>query len=225
MTDRLKISLFDTLAPYGFAGARVLDLYAGSGSLGIEMLSRGADWCDFVEHNPSVCAIIRDNLRTTGLADRAHVYKMFVARFLAMRARTGTQKTKDGRQAISSLGLSDSQSNTADNNRLSAHSDHSWNPEGIALDTASLYDIILLDPPYADPEIGRTLETIARSSLIADDGLVVIGHRKGVVLADDYGHGRITRVRHRAMGDSAFSIYELVNDWKGEMLGVQARIE
>src|SRR5215210_6032919 len=83
MTDRLKVSLFDTLVPYGIAGARVLDLYAGSGSLGIEMLSRGAEWCDFVEQNPAVCGIIRDNLKLAGLGDRAHIYKMFVARFLA----------------------------------------------------------------------------------------------------------------------------------------------
>lgn len=172
ITDRLKISLFDTLAPYGFDGTRVLDLYAGSGSLGIEALSRGADWCDFVEQSPAVCTIIRDNLRTTGLSDRAHVYKMFVARFLAMREKG----------------------------------------ESLALDATSLYDIIFLDPPYADPEIERTLVTIARSPLIADAGLVVIGHRKGVVLADEYGSGRIERVRHRAMGDSAFSIYELARD-------------
>ena len=177
MTDRLKISLFDTLAPYGFEGARVLDLYAGSGSLGIETLSRGAEWCDFVEQSGAVCAVIRDNLRTTGLAERAHVYRMFVARFLAMQS-----------------------------------GERGSEPEGRALDNSSRYDIILLDPPYADPEIGHMLETIARSQLVAPDGLVVIGHRTGVKLDDEYGDGRMGRIRHRAMGDSAFSIYEIVSN-------------
>jgi 16S rRNA (guanine(966)-N(2))-methyltransferase RsmD len=54
--------------------SQVLDLYAGSGSLGIEALSRGADWVDFVEHEPRCCDIIRQNLEKTKLADRAHVY-------------------------------------------------------------------------------------------------------------------------------------------------------
>jgi 16S rRNA (guanine966-N2)-methyltransferase len=194
MTDRLKISLFDTLAPYGFEGARVLDLFAGSGSLGIEMLSRGAEWCDFVEQSPSVCGIIRDNLRSTGLAGRAHVYKMFVARYLTMRAG-----------AV--LGHADDEGKDEPQREA----------ETLALDMRSLYDIILLDPPYADPEIERTLETVARSPIVSDDGLVVIGHRKGVLLADEYGGGRIGRVRHRAMGDSAFSIYEVIAEReKGE---------
>src|SRR5438105_11521226 len=86
MTDRLKTSLFDTLTPYGIGGARVLDLYAGSGSLGIEMLSRGANWADFVEQNQAACRIIADNLRTTGLSDRARVYTMPVARFIAAKS-------------------------------------------------------------------------------------------------------------------------------------------
>src|SRR5215211_5330768 len=85
MTDRLKVSLFDTLMPYGIIGARVVDLYAGSGSLGIELLSRGAEWADFVEQNAGVCRIIEDNVRTTVLSDRARVYKMPVRRFLAMK--------------------------------------------------------------------------------------------------------------------------------------------
>jgi 16S rRNA (guanine966-N2)-methyltransferase len=169
MTDRLKTSLFDTLVPFGVAGARVLDLYAGSGSLGIEMLSRGALFCDFVEQNVAVCRIIQENLETTRLADRGRVHKMAVARFLSMKS-------------------------------------------GVSEDVLSQteYDIITLDPPYADPEIGSTLETVALSPLLASDGLVVIGHANRVKLADELGHGRIKRVRHRAMGDSAFSIYEVV---------------
>src|SRR5690242_1951310 len=85
MTDRLKTSLFNILAAYGFEGARVLDLYAGTGSLGIEMLSRGAEWADFVEQNAPVCQVIRDNLETTKLAGRARVHNIPVARFLSMR--------------------------------------------------------------------------------------------------------------------------------------------
>src|SRR4051794_35147427 len=86
MTDRLKTSLFDTLVPYGISGARVLDLYAGSGSIGIEMLSRGAVSCDFVEQNMSVCRVIENNLVTTRLNEHGRVYRMAVARFLSMKS-------------------------------------------------------------------------------------------------------------------------------------------
>lgn len=60
----------------------VLDLYAGTGSLGIEALSRGAQRADFVEHNARCCAIIRENLRNAGLAAKGHVYCCSVARAL-----------------------------------------------------------------------------------------------------------------------------------------------
>lgn len=52
----------------------VLDLYAGTGSLGIEALSRGAWWADFVEHNFKCCAVIKENLERAGLTAQAHVY-------------------------------------------------------------------------------------------------------------------------------------------------------
>jgi len=52
----------------------VLDLFSGSGSLGIEALSRGADWVDFVEQEPKCCGIIKENLGKTKLAGKAHVY-------------------------------------------------------------------------------------------------------------------------------------------------------
>lgn len=54
--------------------SRVLDLYAGTGALGIEALSRGAGWADFVEKNPRLCAIIKENLRRTGFAEQSAVY-------------------------------------------------------------------------------------------------------------------------------------------------------
>jgi len=60
----------------------VLDLFAGSGAAGIEALSRGAEWCDFVERDDAAVNAIRANLRTTGLAERAHVHRLDAIRFL-----------------------------------------------------------------------------------------------------------------------------------------------
>ena len=80
----LRRSLFDILGP-GIAGKRVLDLYAGSGSLGLEALSRGAASCDFVERDPRTAAVARENLRslTAGAAgDRGRVHSGAVERWL-----------------------------------------------------------------------------------------------------------------------------------------------
>ena len=84
MLDRVKESVFSVLEGYGPIRGRVLDLYAGTGSLGIECLSRGAAWTDFVEQSAHVCRIIRDNLAHTRLIERTRVYQMPVARYLAV---------------------------------------------------------------------------------------------------------------------------------------------
>ncbi len=60
-TDRVKENIFNIIAGY-VQGAFVLDLFAGSGALGIEALSRGADYCDFVEISSSAMAIVKKNL-------------------------------------------------------------------------------------------------------------------------------------------------------------------
>jgi len=83
MLDRVKESLFSVLEGYGPIRGRVLDLYAGTGSLGIECLSRGAAQADFVEQSAHVCRIIRENLAHTHLAERARVYQMPVGRYIA----------------------------------------------------------------------------------------------------------------------------------------------
>lgn len=63
-------------------GARVLDLYAGAGYLGIEALSRGAASVDFVERNGPACSVIRRNLESLALSDRARVHRVPVERCL-----------------------------------------------------------------------------------------------------------------------------------------------
>src|SRR5947209_3708389 len=84
MTDRVKESLFGTLASMGYpqAGDRVLDLYAGTGALGIEALSRGAAWCDFVERDRGMAEVTRENLLLTGFEMRSKVYPVPAERVL-----------------------------------------------------------------------------------------------------------------------------------------------
>ncbi|MBW3561943.1 MAG: 16S rRNA (guanine(966)-N(2))-methyltransferase RsmD [Actinobacteria bacterium] len=71
-SDRVREALFSSLQPR-LQGAHVIDLYAGSGALGIEALSRGADVVTFVERSKPVQRVIRQNLDHTGFADRADV--------------------------------------------------------------------------------------------------------------------------------------------------------
>jgi 16S rRNA (guanine(966)-N(2))-methyltransferase RsmD len=73
--DRVKTSLFDILRPR-LEGLAVLDLFAGSGSVGIEALSQGAGSCTFIDLGREAIATIRKNLAATGLADRAQVLQV-----------------------------------------------------------------------------------------------------------------------------------------------------
>ncbi len=158
MADKIKGALYSMLASLGVEPVRVLDLYAGSGAVGIEALSRGAERADFVEQNRAACAVIRDNLAHTKFADRAGIHQASVESYLA---RT----------------------------------------------PAEPYDFVIMDPPYADPEIVPTLERIAALPLVQSGTVVAIGHSPRVVLPE--GIGRLRRLRQRCHGDSCFSIYEV----------------
>ena len=73
-SDRVRESVFNMLFSLGATeDSRVLDLYAGSGALGIEALSRGAKSCVFVERDRSAIEAIHENLETLGFEDRATV--------------------------------------------------------------------------------------------------------------------------------------------------------
>ena len=68
--DRVRETLFNWLSPH-IAGANCLDLYAGSGALGFEALSRGARSCCFVDNNKQVLAALASNIQTLNCEDRA----------------------------------------------------------------------------------------------------------------------------------------------------------
>ncbi len=141
-----------------WAGKVVLDLYAGSGALGIEALSRGAARCDFVEQERAAIAAIAANLAATGLSTRGRVWPMPVQSFL--RAER---------------------------------------PAEIS------YDIILADPPYADPDLAEVVATLSRSPFIAPRTVVVVEHSRRVLLPERCGD--LLRVRERRHGDTVASIW------------------
>ena len=76
-TDRIKETLFNMISPY-LCDCTFLDLFAGSGGIGIEALSRGAKEAVFVEKNPKAMECIRENLKVTKLDTQAEVLQMDV---------------------------------------------------------------------------------------------------------------------------------------------------
>lgn len=166
MSDKIRGALFSMLASLGVEPERVLDLYAGTGGIGIEALSRGAESADFVEQNAAAAAVVRANLAHTRYSDVARVYQEPVATFLARTER---------------------------------------NPAA-----AVPYDLIVMDPPYADPALVSTLERVGRSPLVESATVLAIGHSPRVNLPERAGS--LVRLRERCHGDSCFSIYEVADE-------------
>ncbi len=154
-TDLVRGAIFSILENMADDWSQVLDLYSGSGALGIEALSRGAGWVDFVEHSPQTCSIIKENLEKTKLIEQAHVYCWDVAK------------------AISSLDKE--------------------------------YNIILIDPPYADTSIGNVLTKLANSKLVGANSVVVVTHSTHLSLSPTYDS--LNLIKERRHGDSIIAIY------------------
>ncbi len=79
--DRIRETLFNWLAPY-IQGARCVDLFAGSGALGLEALSRGAEHCDFVDTSGAALAQINQHLRTLNAPDSGRCHAVTAQQFL-----------------------------------------------------------------------------------------------------------------------------------------------
>jgi len=87
--DRVREAVFNLVGPLD--GARVLDLYAGSGAMGLEALSRGAEHATFVERDRVAAATIAKNAETLGLVDAVTLRREDVRRVLAADASAGTR--------------------------------------------------------------------------------------------------------------------------------------
>lgn len=133
----------------------VLDLYAGSGALGIEALSRGAQAVDFVEPDAAARAVLRANLARTHLEDFAAVHAMHAL------------------AAVSTL--------------------------------HRRYDLILLDPPYADPEAFAVFAALARSALFGPASILVWEHSRTTV--PPARAGALVLQKTRCHGASGVSLY------------------
>ncbi len=80
-TDRVKEGLFNVIQ-FDIEGRRILDLFAGTGQLGIECLSRGAVHCDFVDSAPAAMKIVKENVTACRLADKATFHQKDFSAFL-----------------------------------------------------------------------------------------------------------------------------------------------
>lgn len=87
-TDKVKESMFNIIGPY-FNGGQALDLFAGTGSLGIESISRGIDKAVFIDQDHKALAVIRENVNTLGLKAQTEIFKNDAKRALDQLAERG----------------------------------------------------------------------------------------------------------------------------------------
>ena len=120
--DRVKEALF-SIINFDIPGAKVLDLFGGTGQLGIEALSRGAARAVFVDAREDACRIIRENLRRTRLEEQSAVVRSDYLDYL--------RRCKD------------------------------------------CFDIILLDPPYAEVFLENALKCITEIDILQTGGIIV----------------------------------------------------
>jgi 16S rRNA (guanine966-N2)-methyltransferase len=154
--DRVRETLFDMLGP-AVAGARVLDLFAGTGAVGIEALSRGAARVVLVERDQVALRALRANLAALRAARAA-------ARVMA----------GDVLHVLPQVGAEESP-----------------------------FDFVFVDPPYASPLAGRTLEALVATGICRDGTEVIVQHSTRTVLPAIVG--LTAHRRPRRFGDTALT--------------------
>ncbi len=153
-TDRVKEALF-SIIQFDIPGARVLDLFGGSGQLGIEALSRGAKSAVFVDAGEPACKLIRENLKRTRLEQDARVVR---SDYLAYLQRTREQ-----------------------------------------------FDIIFLDPPYAEVFLENALNCITEIDILQSGGIIIAERPLGKELPWEFEG--FQRSRDYKYGNTLLAVY------------------
>lgn len=146
-TDRVKEAIFSMIGPY-FAGGLGLDLFAGTGGLGIEALSRGLDRVVFIDQDRNAVRVIHQNLDATNFSREAEVYRAD-----AMKSLYWLKKRE------------------------------------------LRFDVIFLDPPYAQKRLVRLLQKIEEYGLLHRDGVIVVEHPVDQSLPARVGGFELKRTR------------------------------
>ena len=168
MGAREKLALFNMLGER-ITGATVLDAFAGSGALGIEALSRGAEQVVFVEKNPHAAKVIQQNLASLGLEKSGAVVRQSVKEFV--KNQLAWQNEADILGPLNHEESVNNQLNTQNYVKqndvdLSENVSHK-NP------TPRQFGLILVDPPYDDFELTE-VENLAQ--LLALGGILALSH-------------------------------------------------
>ena len=148
-SDKVKGAIFSILTSrVPLVDTVVLDLFSGSGALGIEALSRGVAHVTFVEQAAPAVQVLQHNLRTCRMTEHSHVLPLPIARALPRLARARQQ-----------------------------------------------FDGVLLDPPYAQHCVDRTLQALVTHELVAPEGWVMVEHEADEPVAAQYGPLQLTHTR------------------------------
>ncbi len=153
-TDRVKEALFSILH-FDIPGANVLDLFGGTGQLGIEALSRGARSAVFVDAGEKPCALIRENLRRCKLEKEGNVVRSDYMDYL---------------------------------NRC-----------------REKFDIVLLDPPYAEVFLENALKKLVEIDILESGGIIVAERPVGKELPWDFSG--FTRSKDYKYGSTLITLY------------------
>jgi 16S rRNA (guanine(966)-N(2))-methyltransferase RsmD len=147
-SDRVKEAVFNIIQ-FDIEGRRVLDLFAGSGQLAIEALSRGAEYAVLVDQSQEATKVIKENLKKVKFDQKASVFQMDYLRYLA----TSHER----------------------------------------------FDIIFLDPPYAEKSLENALQKISEIDILSEGGIIVCERSRDKVLpatvgnlicSKDYNYGK-----------------------------------
>jgi len=182
ITDRVKESLFSVLFKYDLPSAKlVADLFCGVGSLGLEALSRGAEFVTFVEQDPKIAAILDRNIEKAGFVKESKVI-----RANAFKIGAPVEKKIENRNLSS---------NVAKESEIEI----------------SMYDLVFVDPPYAstknvqvDSPLGKLLYLL--NEQVAPDCVIVVRTNRSSFLLEQYG--RLQVIERRQWGTMAITILQ-----------------